>query len=146
MQLCVASGNGAGGPYDTTPNPEASLIEAGTYLEGTAFAHVLTEAGVAARHFGAAVTRRDGRPARVVFADTDAGALNDLRAVAARADVGAAHLSFVHVRTTGDCDRLVTALPTPALVVNATGLGTSDLLAEFTRAAAPGKPQPGLAR
>jgi hypothetical protein len=46
LHVFVASGNGADGPYDTTPNPEASLIEAGAYLEGTAFADALSEAGV----------------------------------------------------------------------------------------------------
>jgi S-formylglutathione hydrolase FrmB len=48
VQLFIASGNGLDGPYDTTPNPEASVIEAGAYLEGTQFAQALSEAGVAA--------------------------------------------------------------------------------------------------
>ena len=48
VQLFVASGNGVAGPYDTTPNPQASAIEAGAYLESTAFARALTQAGVTA--------------------------------------------------------------------------------------------------
>jgi hypothetical protein len=48
VQLFIASGNGLPGPYDTTPNPQASAIEAGAYLEGTQFAQALSQAGVTA--------------------------------------------------------------------------------------------------
>jgi S-formylglutathione hydrolase FrmB len=48
VHVFVASGNGLDGPYDTTPNPEASVVEAGAYLEATAFADALTDAGVSA--------------------------------------------------------------------------------------------------
>jgi hypothetical protein len=48
VHVFVASGNGQSGPYDTTPNPEASTIEAGAYLEATAFAGALSDAGVPA--------------------------------------------------------------------------------------------------
>jgi S-formylglutathione hydrolase FrmB len=47
VHLFVASGNGLDGPYDTTPNPEASAIEAGANLEGEGFTDALSEAGVA---------------------------------------------------------------------------------------------------
>lgn len=62
-------------------------------------------------------------PARVIFADTSRQALADLRAVASRAQIPTAHLSFAHVRGASDCDKLAAGLPTPALVINATGLG-----------------------
>jgi shikimate 5-dehydrogenase len=71
----------------------------------------------------AAVVPRADRPARVVFADTSARALDDLRSVAARAHIDLARSSFVHVRGPLDCDSLVARLQSPALVINATGMG-----------------------
>jgi shikimate dehydrogenase len=62
-------------------------------------------------------------PARLVFADTSPHALDDLRAVAARARFDAAGVSFVHVNGPEDCDALLAGMPGPALVINATGLG-----------------------
>ncbi|MGK5739962.1 hypothetical protein [Micromonospora sp. URMC 103] len=61
-------------------------------------------------------------PARVTFTDTRPEALADLRRVADRAGV-AASLSYVAVSDLADNDALLAGLATPALVVNATGLG-----------------------
>ncbi len=71
----------------------------------------------------AAVTPRPDQPARVTFADTNPRSLHDLRSVATRAHISPTHLSFTHVRSSDDCDRLIADLATPALVINATGLG-----------------------
>ncbi|MFC3502145.1 hypothetical protein ACFOOK_14400 [Micromonospora krabiensis] len=62
-------------------------------------------------------------PARVTFTDTRPEALDDLRRVAERAGVANARLSYVPVGAPADHDALLADLPTPALVVNATGLG-----------------------
>jgi shikimate dehydrogenase len=56
----------------------------------------------------------------VIFADTDARALADLRGVAAAATTAA---SFFHLRRPEDADALVAGLPSGTVVVNATGLG-----------------------
>jgi shikimate dehydrogenase len=69
------------------------------------------------------VIPRADQPARVIFADTSPRALDDLRSVAARALISTGHLSFAQVRGAGDCDTLVAELPSPGLLVNATGLG-----------------------
>ncbi|HEY5988827.1 MAG TPA: hypothetical protein VIV12_20975, partial [Streptosporangiaceae bacterium] len=66
---------------------------------------------------------RADRPAHVTFADISTEALAALQSVAARASINTTHLSFAHVRGPSDCDRLAAGLPTPALVINATGLG-----------------------
>lgn len=70
-----------------------------------------------------AVTPRPDRPASVVFADRNPRALDDLRQVAARAGLDPTQVSFAQVHGPDDCDRLLAELPSPALVVNATGLG-----------------------
>ncbi|WBB69433.1 hypothetical protein [Micromonospora sp. WMMD812] len=62
-------------------------------------------------------------PARVTFTDTRPEALDDLRRVADRAGIDGTRLSYVPVLDPGDNDALLADLPTPALVVNATGLG-----------------------
>jgi shikimate 5-dehydrogenase len=73
---------------------------------------------------GAASPRpRADPPASVAFTDVDPGALADLRSVADRAGIGASRLSFIRVREPADSDALVARLPSPALVINATGLG-----------------------
>lgn len=64
-----------------------------------------------------------GAPAHIVFADTDPSALDDLRAVAARAMIDPTRVSFVHAVDPGACDALVASLRSPALVINATGRG-----------------------
>jgi shikimate dehydrogenase len=66
-----------------------------------------------------ALRQVDPTPA-AIFADTDARALADLRRVAAAA--GTAPV-FSHLHRAEDADALVAALPSGAVVVNATGLG-----------------------
>jgi shikimate 5-dehydrogenase len=72
---------------------------------------------------GASPRPRDDPPASVAFTDVDPGALADLRSVADRAGIGTSRLSFLRVREPADSDALVAGLPSPALVINATGLG-----------------------
>jgi shikimate 5-dehydrogenase len=72
---------------------------------------------------GASPRPREDPPATVTFADVDPGALADLRSVADRAGIGMSRLSFLSVREPADNDALVAGLPSPALVINATGLG-----------------------
>jgi shikimate dehydrogenase len=74
-------------------------------------------------HAATGATPRLDRPASVVFADHNPRALDDLRAVSARAGLDPTRLSFAQVRGPDDGDRLVAGLASPALVVNATGLG-----------------------
>jgi shikimate dehydrogenase len=91
---------------------------------------------ISSRPGGATVIRpRADRPASVTFADTSAEALKSLRSVAVRARIPAAHLSFAHVSGAGDCDRLAAGMPTPALVINATGLGKDQPGSPLTEAA-----------
>lgn len=72
---------------------------------------------------GADPRPRLDRPAHVTFADTNRQALRDLRAVGIRAGVDPSWLSLVHVPNPEDRDALLSGVRTPALVVNATGLG-----------------------
>ncbi|TDC40104.1 shikimate dehydrogenase [Micromonospora sp. 15K316] len=76
-------------------------------------------------HLGA--TDRDGArldaPAHVTFTDTRPEALTELRRVADRARIDASRVSYVTVGSAWESDALLAGLPTPALVVNATGLG-----------------------
>jgi shikimate dehydrogenase len=76
-------------------------------------------------------------PASVTFTDVDPSALADLRSVADRAGIAASRLSFIRVREPADSDALVARLLSPALVINATGLGKD---------AAAGSPVTGAAR
>jgi shikimate dehydrogenase len=62
-------------------------------------------------------------PASATFTDVDPRALADLRSVADRAGIGTSRLSFIRVGDPADSDALVHGLPSPALVINATGLG-----------------------
>ncbi|MEN3309988.1 MAG: shikimate dehydrogenase [Micromonosporaceae bacterium] len=62
-------------------------------------------------------------PAHTTFTDTDPDALDALRAVAQRAGIQPARLSYAHVHDRTGNDALVASLPAPALVINATGLG-----------------------
>jgi shikimate dehydrogenase len=73
--------------------------------------------------------------ASATFADTSPEALDDLRAVAARAGANGVRLAYVPVTGPADCDALVAGPPAPQLVVNATGLGKD----------APGSPVTGRA-
>jgi shikimate 5-dehydrogenase len=73
---------------------------------------------------GAAAWRaRADPPGSVTFTDVDARALADLRSVADRASIGTSRLSFIRVRDPAASDALVAGQPSPALVINATGLG-----------------------
>ena len=74
-------------------------------------------------HAGAGPHPRDDPPASVAFTDVDPAALADLRSVADRAGIGTSRLSFLRVREPADSDALVAGLPSPTLVINATGLG-----------------------
>jgi shikimate 5-dehydrogenase len=85
---------------------------------------------------GAASPRaRADQPARVAFTDVDPRALADLRSVADRAGIATSRLSFVRVREPDDSDALVAGLPSPALVINATGLGKDAAGSPLTDAA-----------
>jgi shikimate 5-dehydrogenase len=75
-------------------------------------------------------------PGSVTFTDVGPRALADLRSVADRAGIGTSRLSFIRVRDPADSDALVADLPSPALVINATGLGKD----------APGSPVTGRVR
>jgi shikimate dehydrogenase len=74
-------------------------------------------------------------PAGVTFTDVDPGALADLRSVAGRAGIGTSRLSFIPVREPADGDALVARLASPALVINATGLGKDAPGSPVTRRA-----------
>jgi shikimate dehydrogenase len=74
-------------------------------------------------------------PASVTFTDVDPRALADLRSVADRAGIAASRLSFIRVREPCDSDALVARLPSPALVINATGLGKDAAGSPVTGAA-----------
>jgi shikimate dehydrogenase len=85
---------------------------------------------------GAASPRpRADPPASVTFTDVDRRALDDLRAVAGRAGIAASRLSFIRVREPAESDALVAGLPSPALVINATGLGKDAAGSPVTGAA-----------
>jgi shikimate dehydrogenase len=75
------------------------------------------------RDGGAGGRDRADPPASVTFTDVDPRALADLRSVAGRAGIGTSRLSFVRVRDPADSDALVSGLPSPGFVINATGLG-----------------------
>jgi shikimate dehydrogenase len=74
-------------------------------------------------------------PASVTFTDVDPRALADLRSVAARAGIAESRLSFIRVREPADSDVLVARLPSPAVVINATGLGKDAAGSPVTGAA-----------
>jgi shikimate 5-dehydrogenase len=75
------------------------------------------------RDAGGSPRPREDPPASVTFVDVEPGALADLRSVADRAGIGTSRLSFIRVRAPADNDALVASLPSPAVVINATGLG-----------------------
>jgi shikimate 5-dehydrogenase len=79
--------------------------------------HLDTDAGREGPRF------RADPPAGVTFTDVDPGALADLRSVAGRAGIGTSRLSFIRVGEPADSDALIAGLASPALVINATGLG-----------------------
>jgi len=88
--------------------------------------HLDTGAGqedVAGREDAAGRPPRDDPPASMTFTDVSPGALADLRAVAGRAGIATSRLSFVPVAAPADSDAVIAGLPSPALVINATGLG-----------------------
>lgn len=80
-------------------------------------------AGGAGAAIGVMLATRDPAPARVVLTDTDAGRVDEVRAMFGRMDDLHCAVDAVHVDDAAASDDLVERLPAGSLVVNATGMG-----------------------